>query len=85
MGSFGPWPLKNEKMPLGLIHLRNMTTLTEAGAVILPASPGFYNRPATLDDLGRFIAGRILTVLGVRHDLYPPWNGDNDIGDNDND
>ena len=62
--------------PYSLIHLRNMTSLTEAGAIVLPASPGFYHRPASFDDLGRFIAGRVLSALGVRLELIPPWDGD---------
>ncbi|MEQ9363657.1 MAG: UbiX family flavin prenyltransferase, partial [Leptospirales bacterium] len=46
--------------PYSRVHLQNMLALTEAGGIVLPASPGFYQRPATLDDLGRFIAGRVL-------------------------
>ncbi|MCB1169639.1 MAG: UbiX family flavin prenyltransferase [Leptospiraceae bacterium] len=59
--------------PYSLIHLRNMTALTEAGAIVLPASPGFYQKPTDLDDLGRFIAGRVLACLGVSVRLYRPW------------
>ena len=59
--------------PYTSIHLRNMLALTEAGGIVLPASPGFYQRPATLDDLGRFIAGRVLALFGVRHNLFPGW------------
>ncbi len=63
--------------PFNTIHLRNMLSLAEAGAVILPASPGFYQRPATIEDLGRFIAGRILALFGVHdHGLFAPWEGD---------
>ncbi|MBU44540.1 MAG: 3-octaprenyl-4-hydroxybenzoate carboxy-lyase [Spirochaetaceae bacterium] len=59
--------------PYSLIHLRNMTSITEAGAIVLPASPGFYQKPADLDDLGRFIAGRILSSLGIQVRLFRPW------------
>lgn len=59
--------------PYSLIHLKNMTALTEAGGIVLPASPGFYQQPATLDDLGRFIAGRVLSCLGIRVKLFRPW------------
>ena len=59
--------------PYSLIHLRNMTAITEAGAIVLPASPGFYQKPTDLDDLGRFIAGRVLACLGVSVRLYRPW------------
>ena len=51
--------------PLNLIHLRNMTTLTEAGAVIAPAAPGFYTRPADLDTLVDSFVARILQLAGL--------------------
>ena len=51
--------------PLSLIHLRNMTTLTEAGAVIAPAAPGFYNRPADLDALIDGFVARLLDLAGL--------------------
>jgi 4-hydroxy-3-polyprenylbenzoate decarboxylase len=59
--------------PYNRIHLKNMLALDEAGAIILPASPGFYQNPTSLDDLGDFIAGRIFTLLGVEHSLFPKW------------
>lgn len=62
--------------PLSLVHLRNMTAVTEAGAIVLPASPGFYHRPQSIDDLANFIVGRILSLFGVRHNLYPAWKAD---------
>jgi 4-hydroxy-3-polyprenylbenzoate decarboxylase len=61
--------------PYNLIHLRNMTAVTEAGAVVLPASPAFYQRPRTFDDLGDFIAARVLKLLDIDLDLYPRWTG----------
>ena len=61
--------------PLNLIHLRNMTAVTEAGAVVLPAMPAFYQRPQTFDDLGDFIAGRICSLLDIDHALFPRWTG----------
>ncbi|MCE9596698.1 MAG: UbiX family flavin prenyltransferase [Spirochaetia bacterium] len=51
--------------PYGLIQLRNMTTLTEAGGIVLPASPGFYQNPETMADLGNFIASRAFSLLGL--------------------
>lgn len=51
--------------PWSLIHLRNATTLTEAGALILPASPGFYHRPATIEELADTVVWRVLDHLGV--------------------
>ena len=59
--------------PYSLIHLQNMTRLTKAGAIILPASPGFYHRPKSIDDLVDFIAGRILAHLAVDAGVGPRW------------
>lgn len=61
--------------PLSLIHLRNLTTLAEAGAMILPAMPGFYHRPRTLDDLFDFLAMKIFDAIGVDHDIPHAWMG----------
>lgn len=59
--------------PLSLPQLRNMVALAEAGAIVLPAMPGFYQQPRTIDDLAAFVAGKILSVLGFRHELFPAW------------
>ena len=56
--------------PLSLIHLRNMTTLTEAGAVILPASPSFYSRPGNIEELCLTVVERILVLAGVEAPHY---------------
>lgn len=61
--------------PLNLIHLRNLTTLTEAGAVVVPAMPGFYSKPKTIDDLVNFVVGKVLDILGIEHDLLQRWSG----------
>jgi len=61
--------------PMSLPQLRNMVLCAEAGAMILPAMPGFYQLPKTIDDLSDFMAGKILAALGFEHDLYPPWSG----------
>ncbi|GAB4275404.1 MAG: flavin prenyltransferase UbiX [Coriobacteriia bacterium] len=61
--------------PLSLVHLRNMTALAEAGAVILPAMPAFYHKPRTLDDQVDFVVGKVLDAIGVEHDLFEPWSG----------
>jgi flavin prenyltransferase len=61
--------------PMSLPQLRNMVLCAEAGAMILPAMPAFYQLPKTLDDLADFMAGKILGALGLEHDLYPPWIG----------
>ncbi len=60
--------------PLSSIDLRNLYKLSIMGAVILPASPGFYHRPRTINDLVDFIVGKILDVLGVENNLYKHWN-----------
>lgn len=59
--------------PLSLIHLENMTRLARAGAVILPAAPGFYHRPASVDDLVAFVVGKILNRLGVESAVHQAW------------
>jgi 4-hydroxy-3-polyprenylbenzoate decarboxylase len=61
--------------PMSLPQLKNMVLCAEAGAMILPAMPAFYQLPKTLDDLADFIAGKILSSLGFEHELYPPWSG----------
>ena len=70
-----PLVLVVRETPLNLIQLRNMTAAAEAGAVILPAMPAFYQKPQTFDDLGDFIAGRICNMLRIEHQLFPPWPG----------
>ena len=67
--------LMTRETPLSLIHLRNMVAVTEAGAIVLPASPGFYHNPKTIDDLVDMVAGRILYHLGVDNDLLQVWHG----------
>jgi flavin prenyltransferase len=59
--------------PLGLVQLRNLTTLAEAGAVILPAMPGFYHRPRSVNDLVDFVVARVCDHLSVPHDLSTRW------------
>jgi 4-hydroxy-3-polyprenylbenzoate decarboxylase len=61
--------------PMSLPQLRNMVLCAEAGALMMPAMPAFYQMPKTLDDLSNFLAGKILSALGFRHDLYPAWKG----------
>ena len=59
--------------PYSVIHLENMLRLTRAGAVILPASPGFYHRPASISELVDFVVARVLDQLDVEHQLGRRW------------
>jgi len=61
--------------PMSLPQLKNMVLCAEAGATVLPAMPAFYQLPKTLDDLADFMAGKILSALGLEHQLYPEWTG----------
>lgn len=63
------------EMPVSLIHLRNMTAVTEAGAIVLPASPGFYHKPTEISELIDMVAGRILASLGIESTVMKPWLG----------
>ena len=65
--------LMTRETPLSLIHLENMVAAKKAGATILPASPGFYNRPETIDDLYNIMAGRALDLAGIENHVYKRW------------
>ena len=62
--------------PMHAIHLENMAKLAHMGAIILPAMPGFYHRPETIQDIVDFITGKILDQLGKKNDLYKRWGSD---------
>ena len=62
--------------PLSLIHLENLTQVTRAGATVIPAAPGFYHKPASIDDLVDFIVARVLDHLDVEHTLGKRWGGE---------
>lgn len=66
--------------PLHLGHLRLMQDVTAAGAVVLPPVPGFYTRPATIDDVVNHSIGKALDILGVPHELFQRWSGPNHEG-----
>lgn len=66
--------------PLSAIHLENMLRVTRAGAVVLPASPGFYHRPESIGALVDFVVARVLDHLDVEHALVRRWDGDPDEG-----
>jgi flavin prenyltransferase len=61
--------------PMSLPQLKNMVLCAEAGAMIMPAMPAFYQLPDTLDDLADFMAGKILSALGFDQTLYAKWEG----------
>jgi 4-hydroxy-3-polyprenylbenzoate decarboxylase len=61
--------------PLSSIHLRRLLELSEAGAVVLPAMPGFYALPTSLEDAVDHVVGKTLTALGFEQRLFPPWDG----------
>ncbi len=65
--------LVTRESPYSQVHLENMLRLTQMGAVIMPASPGFYHRPESIEDLVDFIVARILDHLGLPQDLMPRW------------
>jgi flavin prenyltransferase len=68
-----PLILVPRETPLSLIHLKNMVAAAEAGAVILPAMPGFYAEPSSIGDLVDHVVGKILDQLGLEHDLFKRW------------
>ncbi len=59
--------------PVHAVHLENMATLSRLGAIILPAMPAFYHKPASVDDIIDFIVGRVLDQLGLEHNLFRRW------------
>ena len=70
-----PLILVPRETPLSLVHLRNLTLATEAGALVLPAAPGFYHRPEKVSDLVDFIVQRIVDHLHLEIQLAPRWGG----------
>ena len=66
--------------PLSYIHLQNMERLAAAGATIMPASPAFYPKPESVDEMVDFVVGRVLDELGIDNDLYRRWSGKRPTG-----
>ena len=67
--------LVTRETPLSYIHIRNMETVTLAGATVLPPVPAFYHRPSSIDDLLLHTSGKVLDQVGIEHDLYRRWQG----------
>jgi 4-hydroxy-3-polyprenylbenzoate decarboxylase len=61
------------EMPFSSIHLKNLLSLSEAGVTIMPAAPGYYKNPKSIDDLADFVSARILNHLGIENNLIKPW------------
>jgi 4-hydroxy-3-polyprenylbenzoate decarboxylase len=70
-----PLLLVPRETPLSLVDLRNLSSLAEAGAVILPACPAFYHDPKSIDELINFVVGKILDSLSVAHNFDTSWGG----------
>lgn len=68
-----PLLLMPRETPFSTIHLENLLKLSQCGARIVPAMPGFYHQPASMDDLINFVVGRLLDQLGVDHQLFSRW------------
>jgi len=73
-----PLVLVTRETPLSAIHLENMLRVTNAGAVVMPATPGFYHRPQAIAELVDFMVARVLDHLGVEHRLGHRWGGEED-------
>lgn len=71
-----PLVIVPRETPLHQIQLENMLTLSKAGATILPAMPGFYHNPTTMEELIDFVVGKALDVLGVEHELFKRWGSE---------
>lgn len=70
-----PLVIVPRETPLSVIHLRNMVTLAEAGAHVIPAMPGFYCQPKTIEDLVDFMVMKVLNVLDIEHGIEQRWEG----------
>ena len=70
-----PLILVPRETPLSLVHLRNLVSATEAGAVVLPAAPGFYHRPTKVAELVDFVVQRVIDHLGLEVEIGKRWSG----------
>jgi len=70
-----PLVLVPRETPLSQVHLRNMLEVSRAGAVVMPAAPGFYGRPESIDELVEFIVARVLDHMHIKHAIGERWSG----------
>ncbi len=70
-----PLILVPRETPFSVVHLRNLTAVAEAGATVVPAAPGFYHRPASVEDLVDFIVQRVVDHMKLEIDLVSRWSG----------
>ncbi len=70
--------LSPRETPINSIHLKNMLTLSRAGAILAPVSPAFYTKPKTLDDIIHYQVGKVLNLLNIHHSLFDSWGDCND-------
>ena len=63
------------EMPYSRVHIENMLKATESGAIVVPASPGFYHNPESIEELIDFVVGKVFDLLGLEHTLYKRWKG----------
>lgn len=70
-----PLILLLREMPYSILHIENMLKVARAGAIVMPASPGFYHKPQSLQDLIDFVVGKVLDSLNIKHNLYSRWKG----------
>jgi 4-hydroxy-3-polyprenylbenzoate decarboxylase len=73
-----PLILVPRETPFNTIHLENLLRLSRAGALVLPAMPGFYHAPETIDDLVDFVVGKVLDQLDIEHSLFARWGENQD-------
>jgi polyprenyl P-hydroxybenzoate/phenylacrylic acid decarboxylase-like protein len=71
----------HREMPLGLIEIKNMLELTQAGGIICPANPGFYMLPQSIDDIVNSVVGRVLDLLDIENDLHPRWREERQLSE----
>jgi 4-hydroxy-3-polyprenylbenzoate decarboxylase len=75
-----PLVIVPRETPYSTVQLRHLTSLSELGVVVLPASPPYYIAPKTVDDMTRYVAGKVLDHLGVPHRLYVGWRAEEEDG-----